>query len=276
MAGTLFVVATPIGHLDDVTTRALRVLREVGVVAAEDTRRTGNLLRHFGISTRILSLHQHNERARTTELLTRLSRGESVALVSDAGTPGISDPGAALVRMARAQGVRIEPVPGPSAVTAAMSVSGSDNPAFCFLGFPPIRSKDRKLWFERLARLMAEASVVFFEAPHRIRQTLEDLNVSVNRPILVFRELTKLHEETLEGTPSDILSRLTSIQGEFTIVVPFAENVEGQVVDVDPEVLRAEVGRLIETSGMSRREAARTVGARVGLSTKQVYDATKG
>lgn len=276
MAGTLFVVATPIGHLDDITARALRVLGEAAVVAAEDTRRTGNLLRHFGLSTRILSLHQHNEHSRTAELLGRLTRGESVALVSDAGTPGISDPGAALVRHARASGIRVEPVPGPSAVTAAMSVAGVDNPAFAFLGFPPVRSKDRNIWFERLDRMMADATVVFFEAPHRLRRTLESLSNYVKRPILVFRELTKFHEETLEGTPEDILARLTTLQGEFTIVVPFEETTENKMVDVSDEVLKAEVGHLIENERLSRREAARAVGARFGLSTKQVYDATKG
>lgn len=276
MAGTLFVVATPIGHLDDISARALRVLGDAAVVAAEDTRRTGNLLRHFGLSTRILSLHQHNERSRTAELLGRLARGESVALVSDAGTPGISDPGATLVRQARASGVRVEPVPGPSAVIAAMSAAGVDNPAFAFLGFPPVRSKDRNLWFARLDRMMADATVVLFEAPHRLRKTLEGLANYVNRPILVFRELTKIHEETLEGTPLDILERLTTLQGEFTIVVPFEEGAEKKRVEVSDERLRVEVGHLIENGGLSRREAARAVGARFGLSTKQVYDATKG
>ncbi|MCC7243511.1 MAG: 16S rRNA (cytidine(1402)-2'-O)-methyltransferase [Acidobacteria bacterium] len=276
MAGTLFVVATPIGHLDDVSARALRVLGEAEMVAAEDTRRTGNLLRHFGISSRVVSLHRHNERARTEELLGLLTRGSAVALVSDAGTPGISDPGAALVRRAREAGHRVEPVPGPSAVTAAMSVAGVDWPAFAFLGFPPIRTKDRNLWFDRLNRLKTDVTIVLFEAPHRVRRTLEDLVSYVKYPILVFRELTKLHEETLHGTPTEILSRLETIQGEFTIVVPFHETTENGAVDVSDETLKHEVGQLIENGGLSRRAAARTVGHRFGLSTKQVYDATKG
>ena len=151
MAGTLFVVATPIGNLDDITVRALRVLREGALVAAEDTRRSGNLLRHFGIPTRILSLHAHNERSRAPQILTRLQHGESVALVSDAGTPGISDPGAELVRLAREQGIRVEAIPGASAVSAAISVAGLAETAFVFMGFAPFKSKDRKQWFNRLS-----------------------------------------------------------------------------------------------------------------------------
>ncbi|MDH4065761.1 MAG: 16S rRNA (cytidine(1402)-2'-O)-methyltransferase [Acidobacteriota bacterium] len=275
MAGTLFVVATPIGHLEDISARALRVLGEAAVVAAEDTRRTGNLLRHFGIPTRILSLHQHNERSRAPELVTRLRRGESVAMVSDAGTPGISDPGAELVRLAREQGFRVEAVPGPSAVAAAMSLSGTSHPYFAFLGFPPVRSKDRKFWLSRLDRLRKDVTIVFFEAPHRIRKTLEAL-IYIECPIMVFREMTKWHEETLSGTPCEVLKQLTSIQGEFTIVIPAMEVIENEDVAVSDELLTIEVGQLIENLGCSRREAARTVGERYGLSTKRVYDATKG
>src|SRR5262245_25476371 len=179
MAGTLFVVATPIGHLEDISARALRVLREVALVAAEDTRRTGNLLRHFGIPTRLISLHRHNEGQRVAALVERLARGDSVALVSDAGTPGIADPGAAVVRQARAAGIRVEPIPGPSAVAAAISVAGLEDSRFVFLGFPPTRSKDRKRWFEDLQTLRRHAPVVFFEAPHRIRETIAELAISV-------------------------------------------------------------------------------------------------
>ena len=150
MAGTLFVVATPIGHLEDITLRALRVLKSVALVAAEDTRRTGNLLRHYDINTPILSLHEHNEEARVPKVLGRLDAGDSVALVTDAGTPGVSDPGARLVAAVRKAGFRVEPIPGASAVVTALSVAGISSDGFVFLGFPPIRSKDRKQWLTSL------------------------------------------------------------------------------------------------------------------------------
>ena len=175
--GVLYVVATPIGNLDDITLRALKVLKQVQLVAAEDTRRTGILLRHFGIDTSILSVHEHNERARIERIASQLARGESVALVTDAGTPGISDPGAALVAAIRGAGFRVEPIPGASAVAAAVSASGVSSQGFTFLGFPPIRLKDRKFWFEQLSEASMHRLVVFFEAPHKVRKPLR---ISIN------------------------------------------------------------------------------------------------
>jgi 16S rRNA (cytidine1402-2'-O)-methyltransferase len=274
MAGTLYVVATPIGHLDDITVRALRVLREVSVVAAEDTRRTGNLLRHFGIPTRLVSLHQHNERVRGAALIEQMNLGQSVALVTDAGTPGISDPGSTLVRLARGENIRVEPVPGASAVATAVSVAGLEEGTFAFVGFPPVRSNDRKQWFERLERLRAETAVVFFEAPHRIRRTLEDLNL-VKQPILVCRELTKVHEEVLSGTPADLLARLPDPQGEFTIVIPPVDRSERLSEPVDKQQVVNEFCHLTANVRASRREVAREVGKKFGLSTREVYELTK-
>lgn len=275
MAGTLYVVATPIGHLDDITVRARRVLGEVAVVAAEDTRRTGNLLRHFGISTRLVSLHQHNERTRAATMVELLSAGQSVALVTDAGTPGISDPGAALVRLAREHGIRVEPVPGPSAVAAAVSVAGLEGGAFAFLGFPPIRSKDRVKWLSTLERIGADAAVVFFEAPHRIRRTLGDLPDSVKQQIIVFRELTKIHEETLLGSRDDILARLVEPQGEFTVVIPPRAATDGDQVAPDKQLIMSEFCQMTADSIGSRRDVAREVGRKFGLSTREVYELTK-
>jgi 16S rRNA (cytidine1402-2'-O)-methyltransferase len=275
MAGTLFVVATPIGHLDDITLRALRVLREVAIVAAEDTRRTGNLLRHFGIATRLLSLHAHNETGRSARLLALLAEGQSVALVSDAGTPAISDPGAGLVALARARGIRVEPVPGPSAVAAAMSVSGLEDGNFAFLGFPPNRSKDRMGWFSRCSRLLEELPVVFFEAPHRVRQTLQDLDDLVKHPIFIFRELTKLHEECLAGTTVELLAALPQPQGEFTVVIPKVALAGDREATIDKDLILKEFGHLAATGASSRREVAREVGRKFGLSTKKIYDLTK-
>ena len=193
MAGTLYVVATPIGNLEDITFRALRVLREVSVVAAEDTRRSGLLLRHFGITTRLISLHSHNEGLKVAGLVDRLKRGESVAVVSDAGTPAVSDPGAELVAAAAAAGIKVEPVPGASAVMAAISASGVGATEFAFLGFPPARGKHRSSWFDALGERVTAGAAVFFEAPHRIRTLLEELNNRSYNQIVVFRELTKLH-----------------------------------------------------------------------------------
>jgi 16S rRNA (cytidine1402-2'-O)-methyltransferase len=275
MAGTLFVVATPIGHLGDITLRALRVLREVAVVAAEDTRRTGNLLRHFGIPTRLMSLHAHNERVRASTLLALLSQGQSIAIVSDAGTPGISDPGGELVAMARSQQFRVEAVPGASAVAAAVSVAGLKESSFAFLGFPPVRSKDRKLWLAKCARLIQEVTIVFFEAPHRIRQTLADLAFLGEHQIFIFRELTKLHEETLSGSPAELLATLTHPLGEFTVVVPQASPVESARVVVDKDQILLEFGRMTSNLLASRREVARAVGRKFGLSTKEIYNLTK-
>lgn len=271
--GVLFVVATPIGNLEDMTLRAIKVLKSVQLVAAEDTRRTGILLRHFQIDTPILSVHEHNERARVDQVVGRLARGESVALVTDAGTPGISDPGAMLVAAVREAGFTIEPIPGASAVAAAISASGVASQGFTFLGFPPIRGKDRKHWFQELVAASSSRMVVFFEAPHKLVKTVEELGISVNRPIIVARELTKLHEEFVRGTPSDLLTRFEHPQGEFTIIVPPPGPGE-----IQPEVVSdIEVYQLfgqITDSGIvgSKREVARQVGERLGLSAKQVYE----
>src|SRR5436309_13168116 len=173
MPGTLFVVATPIGNLEDITVRALRVLREVAIIAAEDTRRTAHLLARHAIVTATTSLHEHNEARKSPAIVARLVAGESVALVSDAGTPTVSDPGQRLIATAINAGIRVEPIPGPSAILAALAVSGVAGDAFTFLGFPPTRSKDRAIWLEHACT--AGGTVVFFEAPHRIERTLRDL-----------------------------------------------------------------------------------------------------
>src|SRR5215472_16186509 len=205
MSGTLFIVATPIGNLEDITARALRVLGEVAVIAVEDTRRTAHLLARYAITTPTTSLHEHNETRKTPALIGRLQAGDSVALVSDAGTPLVSDPGQHLIRTAIDSGIRIESIPGPSAVVTALAASGFDTQPFSFLGFPPTRSTDRKRWLERLSG--ADATVVFFESPHRIRQTLEDIRTRVGDiQIVLARELTKVHEYLVRGPISTVLT----------------------------------------------------------------------
>lgn len=275
-AGTLFVVATPIGNLEDITLRALKILKTVELVAAEDTRRTGNLLRHFGIDVPVVSVHEHNEQARVQKIAGRLAKGESVALVTDAGTPGVSDPGAGLVAAMRAAGFRIEPIPGASAVAAAISAAGIQSDGFTFLGFPPIRAKDRKQWFESLVASAKERAVIFFEAPHKVQKTLADLQNLVDRPIFVGRELTKLHEELIWATPGDLLSKFENPHGEFTFIVPpgSASTEEGETPS-DGEIA-ALVGQITETERpKSLKEASRLAGQRLGLSARQVYAAVE-
>jgi 16S rRNA (cytidine1402-2'-O)-methyltransferase len=218
MPGSLFVVATPIGNLEDLTFRALRTLKEVDLIAAEDTRRTSRLLAHYGVSKPLVSLHEHNEHRESPRLVARIAAGESVALVSDAGTPAISDPGTTLVRLCREAGLHVEPVPGPSAIVAALSVSGFPAVPFCFLGFPPASGQARNQWFDSIAEMTG--AVIFFEAPHRIRKTLHSLSVLTERPITIHREISKIHYELVEW-PSYRSIVATDIQerGEFVVVL---------------------------------------------------------
>jgi 16S rRNA (cytidine1402-2'-O)-methyltransferase len=272
MAGILYVVATPIGNLEDVTLRALRILREVALIAAEDTRRTAKLLQHYSISTRTTSLHEHNEREKTPRLVERLSGGESIALVSDAGTPAISDPGQGLVGAARAAGIRVESIPGASSVMAAVSASGLPAEEFVFMGFPPFRSKDRSEWLRRIAK--ETRLVVFFEAPHRIRQTLEALSEVTGpvRLIGICRELTKVHEELVVQPISGAIERLSTPKGEFTILVsPEAPAAEDAGTLPEVSVLRAELGQIADNDGVGRRKALKILARRYGLAVNELY-----
>jgi 16S rRNA (cytidine1402-2'-O)-methyltransferase len=216
----LYLVATPIGNLEDITQRALRVLRDVQVIAAEDTRRTRRLLDHFGLATPVVSLFEHNERARIPALIERLARGESVAVVTDAGSPGISDPGYPLVRAAAAAGLRVESVPGPSAVIAALQISGLPTDAFLFVGFLPPKSAARRRRLEELSE--HRETVVAFESPHRIEACLADLEaVWGERPVVLARELTKLHEQVLRGSAREVRAALGAGErrGEMVLVL---------------------------------------------------------
>lgn len=271
MPGILYVVATPIGNLEDVTLRALRVLREVSLIAAEDTRRTARLLQHYSIPTPTTSLHEHNERARTPALIDRLVRGENVALVSDAGTPVLSDPGVMLVAAAHAAGVKVEPVPGASAVVAAFSASGARSEGFLFAGFAPSRSQARKKWLSGLTT--EPRAIVFFEAPHRIQALLTDLrDILGDRRVTIGRELTKLHEELAVRPISNHLEALQSPRGEFTLVVHPSEPAE-QAESVVPSAdeLSQQFGELTKNKAMTRRQALQALSTRHGLPSRQVY-----
>jgi 16S rRNA (cytidine1402-2'-O)-methyltransferase len=273
MPGTLFVVATPIGNLEDISARALRVLREVALIAAEDTRRTGHLLARYAITTRTISLHEHNERARSGSLVERLKAGESIALVSDAGTPTVSDPGTYLIKEAIEANVKVEPIPGPNAALATLSVSGMSNTSFTFLGFPPTRSKDRIKWFEELKA--AGRTVVFYEAPHRIGRTLEQLLATVGDVrVVVGRELTKIHEELVRGPISAVLPGILESHGEYTVVVDIGHMASISPPDrPDTALLLTEFGELTQNSGLTRRRAISVLSRRYGLSSNHIYAA---
>jgi 16S rRNA (cytidine1402-2'-O)-methyltransferase len=222
--GTLYVVATPIGNLEDITARALRVLREVDIVACEDTRRTRALLTHFDIHTTTVSYYEHNKLTRGPQLLRQLTDGRSIALVSDAGTPGISDPGVLLVREARAAGIPVVPVPGPSAVAAALSAAGLAADRFVFDGFLPVKPGRRANRLKALRDL--EMTIVVYESPHRIIAALEAIAaVFGGRPIVVARELTKQFEEIITAPAAEHLERVRAraVRGEFTVVIPASD-----------------------------------------------------
>jgi 16S rRNA (cytidine1402-2'-O)-methyltransferase len=268
--GTLFVVATPIGNLEDLTFRALRTLREVDLIAAEDTRRTSKLLARYEIRKPLVSLRQHNEHRESDQLVQRMKGGEHIALVSDAGTPGISDPGAPLVRAARDAGLQVLPVPGPSAIAASLSISGIEFTEFAFMGFPPRAGTERDEW---MARLKDEPrTTVFFEAPHRIERTLSQIaDLLAERPIYVNREITKIHEQlyiyqTCHAAPKD------PVAGEFTVVIGPAAS-SGQ--DVDPIQCFDIFCRITKLAGFSDDEAVVMTAASLGTTSSTVRKIVK-
>jgi 16S rRNA (cytidine1402-2'-O)-methyltransferase len=273
MPGTLYVVATPIGNLEDMTFRAVRTLKEVALIACEDTRQTHKLLAHFAIATRMVSYHEHNERDRTSELIAALQAGDSVALVSDAGTPMVSDPGLRLVQTAIAQGITVTPIPGASAVIAALSAAGLETDTFHFVGFAAAKTSQRRKEIE--AWKSAHETVILYEAPHRILATLSDIAeiLGPERRLVLGRELTKLHEEFLRGTATELyaeLERRPAIKGEITLLIaPAPETPPEPVEEAD---LRTEVDGLV-TAGVSRMDAIKQVAQRHGLGKRDVYRA---
>jgi 16S rRNA (cytidine1402-2'-O)-methyltransferase len=275
MSGTLYVVATPIGNLEDITLRALRVLREVDVIAAEDTRRTARLLSHHAITSRTVSFHEHNARSRVPRLIERLQAGESIAIVTDAGTPGVSDPGLELVQAAIERGIAVDPIPGASAPLTALIASGFLMVPFTVFGFAPSRSKARLKWLEAVAQTQHTFS--FFEAPHRIQQTLgEAHHLFGERPIMAARELTKLHQEFLRGTTSELAKRISEPRGEFTVIVgPTVKQQENNDIVLSDAQLADEFWRTTDNSGGSRRDVINQVAKKCGRSAKDVYSAVE-
>jgi 16S rRNA (cytidine1402-2'-O)-methyltransferase len=268
MKGILYIVSTPIGNLEDITLRALHVLKSVDVIAVEDTRHSLKLLNHYGISKPLISYWKEKERTRSDKIIERLLSGQSVALISDAGTPGISDPGTVLIKRAIQETIHIVSIPGPTAFIAALSVSGLTTDEFTFIGFLPSKQTQR---LNALKSLMLESrTLVFFEAPHRILRTLMDMNDTfAERHIVVAKEITKIHEEVLRGSIPEVLSTLqkATIAGEYIIIVEGRSDKKRQI---DDDVLM-EVAVLMK-KGLGRKEAVKKTAKAYGLRTKDLYD----
>jgi 16S rRNA (cytidine1402-2'-O)-methyltransferase len=266
--GTLYIVATPIGHPEDITLRALRILGEADRIAAEDTRSAARLLARHEIRKPLISCHEHNERGRLEGLLTELRAGGSLALVSEAGTPSVSDPGFPLVRAAVEEGVRVVPVPGPSAAVAALSVSGLPTDAFTFLGFPPRKTAARRKFLEPVKGL--PHTLIFYESPHRVLSLLEDLADALgDRNAVLGREMTKPYEEFLRGSLTEIaraLDRAGGVKGECTLLVSGATGSAESDID-----LREVVARAMERPGATVSGVAKDISKEYGLPRKAVY-----
>jgi 16S rRNA (cytidine1402-2'-O)-methyltransferase len=266
--GILYVVATPIGNLEDITLRALRVLKEVDLIAAEDTRHTRKLLTHFGISTPTLSYYKEKEQERSAVIINKLQEGQNIALVSDAGTPGISDPGSILVRRAVSENIKVEPIPGPSSLTAALSVAGISDSSFVFLGFSPARKKQRQNLLVSLRQ--EKRHLIFFEAPHRLQSFLQDCyTILGERSVFWCRELTKMHEELTRDFLSDVLMRCqkNKLKGESVFIIAGAKN--------GPAITAPNIETILRSHRLSGRkslkDAVKEVAAEHNLSRSKVY-----
>ena len=274
-AGTLYLVSTPIGNLEDVTRRALRVLSEVDTIACEDTRHTRKLLDHYGIKTKTVSYHEHNEHERAAELVARLLEGASVAVVSDAGTPGVSDPGFRLVRAAIERGIAVVPIPGPAAFVAALVASGLPTDDFYFGGFLPARSSPRRARLSALRTL--PATLVFYEAPHRISDSLRDARECLGeREAVVARELTKLHEEFARGRLSELAERFSAegaARGEMVLIIDrtVIEDAAGDGKQSETVSLAALVEALERDEGLDHRAALKRAARQLGLGRDEAY-----
>jgi 16S rRNA (cytidine1402-2'-O)-methyltransferase len=267
MPGPLYLVATPIGNLEDITYRAVRILGEVDCIACEDTRQTRKLLDHYGIHKPVVSYHEHNEAERAAELASRMLGGSSIALVSDAGVPLVSDPGYRLVRAAIENGIPVHPIPGPSAALAALSGAGLPTDSFRFGGFLPVKQGQRVKALEAIRD--EHATCIFYEAPHRILETLEAIDETLgHRQVVVARELTKIHEEFLRGTAREVHAALAardSVKGEITLLIGRATEPEPDDTPIDEAV------QALERGGMARMDAIKEIARRRGLSKREVY-----
>ncbi len=268
MKGTLYIVSTPIGNLEDITLRALRVLKEVDFIAAEDTRHSRKLLSYYGISKQLISYWSQTEKTKSVHILEKLHSGQSVAIISDAGTPGISDPGAILIKKAVEENIKVVSIPGPSALIAALSLSGLPTEEFIFRGFLPPKKSQRQKVLNELS--LESRTLIFYEAPHRLLETLKDMDkIFVERRAALAKEITKIHEEVLRGNISEILSKLekTAIAGEYVIIV---EGKRDREKTTSSDIL-LEISSLMK-KGLGRKEAVKRIAAAYGLSKKELYN----
>jgi 16S rRNA (cytidine1402-2'-O)-methyltransferase len=267
MPGTLYIVATPIGNLEDMTYRAVRVLGEVDLIAAEDTRHSLKLLNHFGISKSLTSYFDHNQQFKGERILNALRQGKSVALISDAGTPCVSDPGYNLVRDAVAEQIPVITIPGPCAAIAALSCSGLPSDTFTFAGFPPSRQGKRRAFLAGMSAL--PGTLMLYEAPHRLENTMHDIReVMGERQVVVARELTKIYEEFIRGTVTEVITQvaLGKVRGEVVILIA-----PGQAVKIQPEPLSAVLQNLLSDNKLSLKDAARKASEITGSSKSEAY-----
>lgn len=267
-AGTLYIVATPIGNLEDITLRALRILKDVQLVAAENTDHTRGLFNHYGIRAKLTSYNQHNNRSKGPELIERLKAGSDIALVTSAGTPSVSDPGSLLVNLALEQGIKVSPIPGPSAAITALSVCGLKVDRFIFIGFLPNRSGKRKKYLQELAH--EQRTIIIYEAPHRVVELLNDLmEIFGDRLIVVLRELTKVYEEIKRGSISDILKDMDEdrIKGEFTIILSGNEK-EDEAPEID---LKTRIVSLLKEQDAGAKEIATRLSLELGMNYRAIY-----
>ncbi len=270
----LYVVGTPIGNLEDITLRALRVLREVDLIACEDTRQTQKLLGHYAIGTRTISYHEHNEAARSAELVERMQQGANVALVTDAGMPAVSDPGYRLISRALENELPVVPVPGPSAFLTALIASGFPADSFCFRGFLPAKGRDRRAVLQEVCN--SSETLIFYEAPHRIIDALQDVIevLGGNRQIVIARELTKLHEEFLRGTAVKVQENLKerdAVRGEITLLISRADALQPSRAEASRVSIHDRVQQIIGEEGIDERTALKKAAKERGISKSEAY-----
>jgi 16S rRNA (cytidine1402-2'-O)-methyltransferase len=269
-SGVLYVVATPIGNLEDVSLRALRILKEADLIACEDTRQSRKLLEHYAIARPLVSYHEHNEQERAQELIEKLQAGNTIALISDAGMPGISDPGYRVVKLAIENGIPVMPVPGPSAVITALAGSGLPSDAYEFRGFLPAKAGPRRTALEEIRSL--PHTVVFYEAPHRIVESLEDIVqvLGPERPLVIARELTKMHEEFIRGTGQEVLkvARARELKGEITLLIGKGE---GELSGALKQDLHARLDEIMREQKLDEKAALKVLAKEQGISKSAVY-----
>lgn len=269
--GELYIVATPIGNLEDITLRAIRVLKEVDIIAAEDTRHTLKLLNHLEISKPLISYHRHNEEVKTEELINKLLEGKKIALVSDAGTPVISDPGGEVVKEAIKNNIKVIPVPGPSALITALVASGFDAKEFVFIGFLPQNKKNRKEKLEQISK--EERTTILYEAPHKLLQSLEDLKpILGSRKVILARELTKLHEEYKTGTIEELQQEVTNPKGEYVIIIEKNEKSQREIeLQQLNDLTLQEHYKYYEGKGMNKKEIIKQIAKDRNVNKNEIY-----